>query len=177
MLPHWDNDLLSHSVTLSWHWANQSSPYPNNAERQAHERQVSILMSLVWLNQGSNLQGLDSNHQGSDSPIFHHAKRTLYSLTRLVLKKRILTDWWQSLTGDNSWAPMFTAATSAVIICSWHFVIVYSQLLVMVRNLQKKKSNTREPYKTNAFCWNILNTLIQIDFIGLTEAKLLRFMY
>ena len=43
-----------HSVILYWHWANQSLPYPNNAESQATKWQVSILKSLVWLNQGSN---------------------------------------------------------------------------------------------------------------------------
>ena len=34
--------MLSHSVTLSWRWANQSIPYPNNAEHQARKWQVSI---------------------------------------------------------------------------------------------------------------------------------------
>ena len=34
-------------------WANQSLPYPNNAEHQAREQQVSILKSLFWLNQDS----------------------------------------------------------------------------------------------------------------------------
>ena len=33
--------LLSHSVTLLWHWANQSVlPYPSNAEHQARKQQV-----------------------------------------------------------------------------------------------------------------------------------------
>ena len=35
---------------------NQSSPYPNNAEHQDKKRQVSILKSLVWLDQVSNLR-------------------------------------------------------------------------------------------------------------------------
>ena len=39
---------------LSWYWVNQSLPYTNNAERQAREQQVSILKSLVWLDQGLN---------------------------------------------------------------------------------------------------------------------------
>ena len=47
------HDLLSYSVALSWHWANQSFPYPNNAKHQAREQQVSILKSLVWFDQGS----------------------------------------------------------------------------------------------------------------------------
>ena len=39
-----------HSVTLSWHWANQSLPHPNNAEHLARKRQVSILFDStgVW---------------------------------------------------------------------------------------------------------------------------------
>ena len=43
------HDLLFHSVTLSWHLANQSFSYPNNDERWARKRQVSILIlkSLV----------------------------------------------------------------------------------------------------------------------------------
>ena len=28
----WHHDLISYSVTLSWHWDNQSLPCPNNAE-------------------------------------------------------------------------------------------------------------------------------------------------
>ena len=44
----WHQDQLPQSVTLSWHWAKQSSPYPNNAERQVRRRHVSILKSLVW---------------------------------------------------------------------------------------------------------------------------------
>ena len=47
------HDLISHSVTLSWHWANQSLPYPNNAERQTRKQQLSTLKSLVWLELGS----------------------------------------------------------------------------------------------------------------------------
>ena len=48
VLPHWEtghqhHDLISHSVTLSWHWSNQSIPYPNNAEHLARKWQVSIL--------------------------------------------------------------------------------------------------------------------------------------
>ena len=57
---HEHHDLTSHSVTLSWHWASKSLPYPNNTERQARKWQVSISMSLVWLNQGSNPRGSDS---------------------------------------------------------------------------------------------------------------------
>ena len=61
---HWHYDLLSHSVTLSWHWAIQSLLYPNNAERQVRKRQVSVLKSLVWLD-----QAMDSNSWSPDSLI------------------------------------------------------------------------------------------------------------
>ena len=37
---HQHHDLISHSVTLSWHSANQSLPYPNNTECLARRRQV-----------------------------------------------------------------------------------------------------------------------------------------
>ena len=46
--------LISHSVTFSWRWANQSLLYPNYAERLARTWQVSISNSLVWLDQDSN---------------------------------------------------------------------------------------------------------------------------
>ena len=74
-----------HSVILSWHWTNQSLPYPNNAVCQARKWQVSILKSLVWFNQGSNQQGWDSNTQGSDSPISQHRRRMLYSFGHPIL--------------------------------------------------------------------------------------------
>ena len=47
--------LKSHSVTLSWHWANQSLPYPNNAKHLARKWQVYIFKSSVWLDQCSNM--------------------------------------------------------------------------------------------------------------------------
>ena len=48
------HDAVSHSVTLSWHWANQFLPCPNTAECQARKRQVSNFKSLVWLDQSLN---------------------------------------------------------------------------------------------------------------------------
>ena len=90
VLPKWETmlantmNLISHSITLSWHLANQSLSYPINAEHLARKRQVSILKSLVWLDQYSDLQGPDSNLWGSDSPIFQHGRRTLYSFSHLI---------------------------------------------------------------------------------------------
>ena len=55
MLSHRETNLISHSVTLSWHWANQYLPYPSNAQFQARQRQVYIVKLLLWLDQGSNL--------------------------------------------------------------------------------------------------------------------------
>ena len=66
------HDPISHSVALSWHWANQSLHYHNNAEHVARKWQVSIFRSLVWLAQSSNLRG-------PNSPISQNRKRTLYS--------------------------------------------------------------------------------------------------
>ena len=53
---------MTHSVTLSWHWANQFLLYPDNGKCLARKQQVSILKSLVWLHP-------DSNPRGSNSPI------------------------------------------------------------------------------------------------------------
>ena len=51
---HWHHVPISHSITLSWYWANQSLPYPNNAECQARTRNYQFCKSLVWLNQELN---------------------------------------------------------------------------------------------------------------------------
>ena len=48
-------DLISHAVTLSWHWAHQSFPCPNNAEHLTRKWQVSNVKSLVGFDQGLNL--------------------------------------------------------------------------------------------------------------------------
>ena len=42
------NTLIHHSVTLSWHRANQSWCYPLNAERLARKQSVPLLTPLVW---------------------------------------------------------------------------------------------------------------------------------
>ena len=34
--------LVDQADILSWHWAKQSLPYPNNVERLAGKQQVSI---------------------------------------------------------------------------------------------------------------------------------------
>ena len=62
VLPHWNIRPQAPwpNITLSWHWAIRSLPYPNNAERLARRWQVSIFKSLVWFDHGSNLWG--SNH-------------------------------------------------------------------------------------------------------------------
>ena len=40
---HRHHDLISHTVTLSWHWAKQSLPYRNKAQHLTRKQQVSIL--------------------------------------------------------------------------------------------------------------------------------------
>ena len=75
----WHRDLLSHSISLSWHWTNQSLPYHNNAKHQAREWQVSVLKTSAWLDQGSKLQGHNSNLQPSDSLISQNGRPMLYS--------------------------------------------------------------------------------------------------
>ena len=74
---HWH----SHSVILSWHWANESLPYPNNAEYQARKWQVSIVKSLVRLDPVSKLQAPDSNPQSLDSLISQNGRRVFYSFS------------------------------------------------------------------------------------------------
>ena len=60
VLPHWHTSCHHHDL-ISWHWANQSLPFPNNDQHLARKQQVFILKSF---DQGSNLWG-------SDSPISH----------------------------------------------------------------------------------------------------------
>ena len=50
---HQHHDLISHSGTLSWKWANQSLSYPNNAQRLTMKWQVPILKRVVPLDQSS----------------------------------------------------------------------------------------------------------------------------
>ena len=56
----WPGITLSYIIlTLSQpvldnEWANQSFPYPNNAERLARKQQVSIFKSSAWLNREPN---------------------------------------------------------------------------------------------------------------------------
>ena len=79
-LGHQATGTMTCYLTLSWHWANQSLPYPNNAKHYAKKGQVS----LVWLDQGSNLKGPDSKPRDSDSWIFQHERRTVYSFGHTV---------------------------------------------------------------------------------------------
>ena len=51
---HQYHDMISHSVILlSWHWATQSFPYPNNSEHLAKKWQVSVLwiigLTRLWV--------------------------------------------------------------------------------------------------------------------------------
>ena len=91
VLPQWNTkllafqDLLSHSVALSWQWANQTLSYPNKAESQAREWELSILKPLVWLDHGSKMRDPDSNLWPSKSLISQNGRWTLYSLPQMVL--------------------------------------------------------------------------------------------
>ena len=60
------------TVTVSWHKANESLPFPNNDKRLAGKRQVSILRTLGWLDQGWIPQGLSpsSNSQWYIGPLW-----------------------------------------------------------------------------------------------------------
>ena len=79
---HQHHDLLSHSVPLFWHWANQSLTYANNVEHLDKKWQESILKSLVWLDHGWNLRG--SNPPISQNGVGHSlvtVKVTIYVCT------------------------------------------------------------------------------------------------
>ena len=49
------NQAISHSVTLSWQWSNQSLLYPNNTKHLVRKQQLWHFKPLVWFNQCSNL--------------------------------------------------------------------------------------------------------------------------
>ena len=55
---------MDYLITLSWHSANRSLLCPNNGENLVRKRQVSIFMSLVWLNQSSKVRILRSTKTG-----------------------------------------------------------------------------------------------------------------
>ena len=56
--PSAQHNLISHSITLSWHWENQSLYYPIDAKQQTRKWQVSI-----WLIIGLTRAGIElRNH-------------------------------------------------------------------------------------------------------------------
>ena len=75
------HDLISHSVTLFSHWANQSLPFPDNYGCLARKWQVSILKSLLWLDKVSKAQAPDLNPWSSYSPMPQKGSRALYSFS------------------------------------------------------------------------------------------------
>ena len=100
------HDLLSHSVSLFWHWTNQSLPYPNNAEHWARKWRVSILKSLVWLDQVKKCEGRiwTCDLRISRSPRMGGGCSLLMRLLRLISRwcserpavgAQSLGAWWQ----------------------------------------------------------------------------------
>ena len=79
---HWHHDPLSHSVTLSWDWANQSLPYPINADRQARKRQISVLLfiDLTWLGIKLPIFPAQFGHYSATAP----NESSNYSMTSLI---------------------------------------------------------------------------------------------
>ena len=65
---HQNHDLISHSVTLSWQWAEQSLAYSSNAERKWH---VLICTWLLWLGREPNSRS--SEHESRALPIIIHS--------------------------------------------------------------------------------------------------------
>ena len=49
---HQHHDLISYLVTLSWQWASQSLPYPNNANYWLGSDKYQL--SLLWLDRNPN---------------------------------------------------------------------------------------------------------------------------
>ena len=85
VLPHWETKppVPWYSFILSWLWANQSLPYPNNTNRQAKKRHIAIFKSLFWLDQWSSPQSAD--YMTSQS-----GKCMLYSFSHSVWFPNIL---------------------------------------------------------------------------------------
>ena len=131
VLPHWDTRspapyLISHTVTLSWHWANQSFPYPNSTEHLARKRQVSFLKSLGWLDQVFN-------PWDSDSPISQNGKRTLYSFGHVI---------W-------SWDTNKPYASTSCHICRWMLNSQHSDLL----GIKRSSINANAFHNSNIYGW------------------------
>ena len=90
------HDLISHSVTLSWHWANQFLPSANNAEHQARKQQAWIFKSSVWLDQVSNPnQTHDLKIPWSSRALysFGHADWSFEDKPNVVKKQSHYTSW------------------------------------------------------------------------------------
>ena len=86
-----NHDSKFHSVTFSWHCANQSLPYPSNAECLTRNRQVSILKSSVWFDQGSNTRR-------PSPPISKNGRLTTHSVIPSGPVSRELEEvwvWWR----------------------------------------------------------------------------------
>ena len=131
---------LGHQVTSTMTWYHTQSHYPdteitsprptliNNAERQARERQVSILKPLVWLDQGLSLQGPDLTLRGSGSPISQIGGWTLYSFGHpdwLGLNKR--SEWvngWGSAGSSDGWCCQLVNWWRNVVVREWVHEIV-----------------------------------------------------
>ena len=104
--------MLSHSDSLSWHWANQPLPYPNNDECQARKWQVSILKSLVWLD--SKMRGPDLNLRSSDSPISQAGRRALLLIQPSQLVRTTTTSTiYARIFNGASWSNSNTPCRSS----------------------------------------------------------------
>ena len=65
----WHHGLISHAVTLFWHWANQSWPYPINAKRQTRKLQVSNLYVIGLTRLETKLIGVNPQEWKQQSKI------------------------------------------------------------------------------------------------------------
>ena len=89
------HDPISHSVTLSWYWANQSLSNPSSAKRQARKRQVSILLevNLTQLRTPDLSRGKTVLHQFGHRVLWIHMFVCLlfYILATKVISGRVPT--------------------------------------------------------------------------------------
>ena len=67
------HDPISQTVALSWHWANQSLPYPINTKCQIRKRYISILyFFLIWLDR--KLNSRSPTHEIKQNKNKHHTR-------------------------------------------------------------------------------------------------------
>ena len=119
---HQHPDLISNSVTLSSHWANQSLPYPNNAECLTRKRQVSIFKVIGLTRPEFEPRivriGLDC-FNGSSAVGGGYKQEPGSVVIQLEMPDRCqVGQWWLPRTASNSDGRL--AVRVAEVRCAWN---------------------------------------------------------